>query len=152
MDTSMNRRSFLSLAGATGAALAGGSILASCSPAGSSSKAGSSQPDDATAGATDAKSKATLGNNKAKDSYDIEETKQADLVVVGGGTAGAAAACRGRELGLNVTLVEVANNTGGTSVMTEGLFAVDSHWQKENGKNPADLGYDLFSKAMDYHH
>lgn len=152
MDTSMNRRSFLGLAGATGAALAGGSILASCSPAGSGSKAGSSQSDDATAGATDAKSKAALGNNKAKDSYDIKETKQADLVVVGGGVAGAAAACRGRELGLNVTLVEAANNTGGTSVMTEGLFAVDSHWQKENGKNPADLGYDLFSIAMDYHH
>ena len=42
--------------------------------------------------------------------------------------------------------------TGGTTLFTEGLFAINSHIQKENGKNPPDLGYDLFTTAMDYHH
>ena len=73
-------------------------------------------------------------------------------MVVGGGSAGCSAATRAGELGMSVILVEQADKTGGTSIMTEGLFAINSHWQKELGVNPPDLGYDLFTKAMDYHH
>lgn len=143
MDTTMNRRHFLGVAGLASAAFAGGGLLTACSPQKENSTSTQS---------SDTPSKADLGNTKAKESYDFVETIQADMVVVGGGTAGAAAACRAAELGLNVILVEAGAETGGTSIMTEGLFAIDSHWQKENGKNPSDLGYDLFAKAMDYHH
>lgn len=148
----MDRRSFIGLLGLTGAGVAGAGMLGGCSPKASNSDLAATGTADATAGEGGKPSKAALGNEFAKDSYDIAETKTADLVVVGGGTAGAAAACRGAELDLRVILVEQADITGGTSIMTEGLFAVDSHWQKANGKNPADLGYDLFAKAMDYHH
>lgn len=140
MDTKMNRRSFLGLAGLAGATAAGAGLLSSCS-----------QPD--TSGTTETTTtKADLGNSEAKDSYEFAETMQADVVVVGAGSAGCAAATRAGELGLNVILVELADKTGGTSIMTEGLFAINSHWQKELGVNPPDLGYDLFTNAMDYHH
>lgn len=140
MNTSMNRRSFLGLAGLVGATAAGAGILSSCS-----------QPNAKSAAETDT-TKADYGNTEAKDSYEFSDTMQTDVVVVGGGSAGCSAATRAGELGMSVILVELADKTGGTSIMTEGLFAINSHWQKELGVNPPDLGYDLFTDAMDYHH
>lgn len=84
--------------------------------------------------------------------YEISEQKDYDVVVVGAGGGGMSAAIRAAELGLKTVLLEQRNVTGGTTLFTEGLFAIDSHWQKENGVNPPDLGYDLFTEAMDYHH
>jgi len=84
--------------------------------------------------------------------YQISEVKDFDVVVVGAGGAGMCAATRAGELGLNTVILEQRTVTGGTTLFTEGLFAVDSHIQKENGKNPPELGYDLFTMAMDYHH
>ena len=62
------------------------------------------------------------------------------------------AAIRSAQLGMKTVLLEQRKVTGGTTLFTEGLFAVNSHIQKENGKNPPDLGYDLFTRAMDFHH
>lgn len=144
MERTISRRSFLGLAGLAGASVAGASMLTGCNQPQNSSKQTSS--------GEGVKTKAEYGNSDAKESYDFADTKQAEVVVVGGGSAGCAAATRAGELGMTVILVEQADHTGGTSIMTEGLFAIDSHWQKELGVNPPDLGYDLFSKAMDYHH
>ena len=84
--------------------------------------------------------------------YDIIEEKDFDVVVVGAGGAGMSAAVRSAELGMHTAILESHAMTGGTTLFTEGLFAVNSHIQQENGKNPADLGYDIFTMAMDFHH
>ena len=148
MEKNFSRRSFLGLAGMAGASAAGMGMLTGCSQPQATGSSGKSASSNGSA----SKSKADYGNSDAQDSYDFKETKQADVVVVGGGSAGCAAATRAGELGMSVILVEQADKTGGTSIMTEGLFAINSHWQKELGVNPPDLGYDLFTKAMDYHH
>lgn len=87
-----------------------------------------------------------------REEYDISEVRDYDVVVVGAGGAGMSAAIRAAQLDMNTVLLEQRSVTGGTTLFTEGLFAVNSHIQKENGKNPPDLGYDLFTEAMDFHH
>lgn len=139
MTLKMNRRTFLSGAALTGAAAALG--FAGCAP---KSKAA----DMSAAGDESSITRTYL----AQRDYDISETKDFDVVVVGAGGAGMSAATRAAQLGMNVAILEQHSATGGTSIFTEGLFAIGSHIQKEAGKNPPDLGYDLFTKAMDYHH
>lgn len=139
MALEMNRRAFLSGAALTGAAAMMG--IAGCSPKEQASTTASSA--DSTSG------EKTYLEQK---SYDISQTKDYDVVVVGAGGAGMSAATRAAELGLNVAILEQHSATGGTTMFTEGLFAINSHIQKEAGKNPPDLGYDLFTQAMDYHH
>ncbi|GEO74258.1 fumarate reductase [Levilactobacillus namurensis DSM 19117] len=56
-----------------------------------------------------------------------------DLVVVGTGAAGTSAALAAAENGATVLLLEKGRHTGGSSNYTEGLFAVDSYLQKEQG-------------------
>ena len=87
-----------------------------------------------------------------QEKYDIAEERDYDVIVVGAGGGGMSAAIRSAQLGMNTVLLEQRSVTGGTTLFTEGLFAVNSHIQKENGKNPPELGYDLFTMAMDYHH
>lgn len=48
---------------------------------------------------------------------------ETDLVVVGSGIAGLAAACRATELGASVTIVEKTDGTGGSTAMSGGWFA-----------------------------
>ena len=61
------------------------------------------------------------------------ETLEADIVVVGAGGGGMAAAIEARQLGADVIVLEKNASYGGTSAYTEGLFAVGSRWQKEAG-------------------
>lgn len=130
MGMEISRRGFLGLAGAGIASATAVGMLAGCS---TSTNEDSEDAQDITS--TD---------------YDITETYQADVVVVGGGGGGCSAATRAAELGLDTILVELANKTGGTSIMTEGLFAVGSHWQQELDVDPGE-NY-IFTTAMDYHH
>lgn len=135
----MDRRSFVSGAAGLGA-LAAMAGLVGC---GSPSKASDKSKD---ADAANSKSYLNPGD------YTVGETKDYEVVIVGAGGAGMCSAVRASELGLKAVLLEQHPRTGGTSEYTEGLFAINSHIQKENGKNPPDLGYDLFTAAMDYHH
>ena len=59
-----------------------------------------------------------------------EKSLQADLVVVGAGSAGLSAAVQGAELGKKVILLEKNPFVGGNSQHAEGLFAVDSEWNR----------------------
>ena len=121
----MNRRSFVAAGLAAAGTLTAGTALAQ--------------------GAADAQQ-----GDSEETGYDIARTVDADVVVVGAGGAGCAAATRAAQLGLSTVLLEQHAQTGGTTLFTEGLFAVNSHWQEELGTNP-DVD-DLFTRAMDYHH
>lgn len=66
----------------------------------------------------------------AKDMYDV--------VVVGSGAAGQAAALTARENGASVLLLEKGRNTGGSANYSEGIFAVGSYCKrKKASKFPA---------------
>lgn len=134
MAMEISRRSFLKGAAATG-------VVAALSSIGISAAAEE-------AAAADESARSYLPQEK----YDIAEERDFDVVVVGAGGGGMSAAIRAAQLGMSTVLLEQRSVTGGTTLFTEGLFAVNSHIQKENGKNPPDLGYDLFTTAMDYHH
>ena len=125
MELEMNRRSFVAAGLAAAGTLTAGTALAQ--------------------GAADAQQ-----GDSEETGYDIARTVDADVVVVGAGGAGCAAATRAAQLGLSTVLLEQHVQTGGTTLFTEGLFAVNSHWQEELGTNP-DVD-DLFTRAMDYHH
>ena len=120
MKLEMNRRSFVASAIATGSVLASSTALAE------------------TAASTEGTA------------YEVSRTVDADIVVIGAGGAGCSAATRAAELGLSTVLLEQYGQTGGTTLFTEGLFAVNSHWQEDLGTNPGVN--DLFTRAMDYHH
>ena len=132
MALEITRRSFLKGAAAVG-------VAAALAPAGITSSHAEDSPQSPKSYLPD-------------EHYDISKTFDYDVVVIGAGGAGMSAAIRSAQLGMKTVLLEQRGVTGGTTLFTEGLFAVNSHIQKENGKNPPDMGYDLFTIAMDFHH
>jgi fumarate reductase flavoprotein subunit len=75
---------------------------------------------------------------------------EADIVIIGGGGAGLAAAVAGTEKGAKIILLEKRQGLGGNSVFAEGLFAAESPAQK---RMMVDARKDeLFRTAMDYSH
>lgn len=63
-----------------------------------------------------------------------EETYDVDIVVVGAGAAGLAAARTAQELGANVIVVEKLGVTGGSTVRSGGkILGADTEWQKAQG-------------------
>ncbi len=77
---------------------------------------------------------------------DSEET--VDVVVVGAGASGVAAAVQAAELGAKVVLLEKQDIVGGNGVGTEGLFAVGSKMQEEAGISIAFK--DVVSKEQEF--
>lgn len=144
MSASMDRRTFLTGATTAGALAALG--LAGCSP--QTKNSAPQQLSETGSESADSGERQYL----EQANYDIDEVKDFDVVVVGAGGGGMSAATRAAELGLATVILEQNDMTGGTTMFTEGLFAIGSHHQKEQGTNPPDLGYDLFTAAMDYHH
>ncbi len=74
----------------------------------------------------------------------------ADVVVVGAGGAGLSAAIKAAHLGMDVILLEKNSFVGGTTLMAEGMFAVDSHFQQEAGIEIDKV--DLFRRVQEYNH
>ncbi len=62
--------------------------------------------------------------------FAADQMLSADIVVVGAGSAGLSAAVQGAELGKKVILLEKNPFVGGNSQHAEGLFAVDSEWNR----------------------
>jgi fumarate reductase flavoprotein subunit len=78
------------------------------------------------------------------------QNKQFDIVVVGGGGTGLAAAVAAAEMGAQVVVLEKGNAPGGNSARAVGFFAADSPTQKRMRIDaPRDV---LFKMAMDYTH
>ncbi|MEC4271732.1 FAD-dependent oxidoreductase [Adlercreutzia sp. R25] len=119
--TDFTRRNFFKAAGVFGG-IAAVSGLAGCAP-----QQTGAQNDLAETGAASESSNAPA--------YDIAETKDCDIVVVGGGMSGLAAAVSASEEGHHVVLIEANTNTGGNGHGTEGIFACGSSLQKELGIN-----------------
>ncbi|WEV39905.1 FAD-dependent oxidoreductase [Lactobacillus sp. ESL0681] len=71
-----------------------------------------------------------------------------DIVVVGTGAAGVSAALEAAQRGAKVLLLEKGRTTGGSTNYTEGLFAVDSYLQKEQGIKVS--GTDVLNEEVEY--
>lgn len=80
----------------------------------------------------------------------IERKIEADIVSIGAGGAGLAAAITAAERGAKVILMEKRGWPGGNSAMAVGLLAADSHTQKRLSIS-ASVD-DLYKSAMDYFH
>lgn len=113
-SSSVSRRGFIGGVAVAGALLAGG--LSGCAPSGAK----------ADGDAQDAESGQTVPEN-------IAEELSCDIVVVGAGISGLAAAVQAGQNGSKVVLLEKAGSAGGNGMGTECLFAVGSHYQKEQG-------------------
>ncbi|MDR0514553.1 MAG: FAD-dependent oxidoreductase [Coriobacteriaceae bacterium] len=130
----LSRRSFLTGAATLGMGAVGLGLIACASPQASEAQPGSQAANDKAAGP-------------------ISETLEADMVVIGSGSTGTAAALRGAELGAKVILVEKSTEQGygGSSNVTSGLFGLGTSVQKELGITvPSQEDY--FKKSMEYHH
>ena len=75
---------------------------------------------------------------------------EADVVVMGGGAAGLAAALAAREAGAEVTLFEKRRALGGTANFIQGVFAVESDMQKQ--QYIAYSRDQAFRNFMEYNH
>lgn len=123
MDTDMrtqgvSRRAFLGGAGVVAASMAAAGLLGGCSsePKQGETTDGASQPE--------------------KKAYDPVEVKEADVVVVGAGASGVAAAVQAAELGAKTIVLEKQSVAGGNGQGTEGMFAAESSLQREKGLPP----------------
>ena len=109
----LTRRNFLSGAAVAGAALAGMAGLSACSPSTASSSA--KEDDSAASGVTTVGFDGTgampwLGEAPAIDDSAVEETIDADVVVVGLGCAGVPAARAAAEAGAKVVCLESSSH------------------------------------------
>ncbi len=122
----LSRRSFLGVAAACGLATAGAG-LAGCAP----------KPDPDPTAQENAEYQADA--NMAP--TDIAETLEADVLVVGLGMSGLAAAVQAAENGAKVIGIEKANATGGNGIGVEGIFAVGSSLEVAQGIeiDPAEI-------------
>ena len=113
--TNLSRRSFLQGAGATAAVVATAGMLAGCN-----ANSSGSDVDVSAAGSS------------AVD-YEPAESMDVDIVVVGAGSSGVAAAVQAAELGATTLLLEKNTKCGGNGQLTEGMFALNSQMQKDLG-------------------
>lgn len=89
-------------------------------------------------------------SDTASTSEEADVTYDTDVVVVGAGGTGLSAAVEARDQGLDVIVVEKRTATGGAFIGSEGMFGIESAFQKE-----ADIDTtvaEALERVMDYHH
>lgn len=131
----VSRRAFLSGAAAFGGILAAGA-LSGCAPTASNTS------DEAPLADT---------GEAAEEAKNVTETVDCDIVVLGAGWAGLAAAVEAMESGVNVVVLERAATYGGTGIFTEGMFGSGSSLQKAQGV-PDYNTRDMISEEQEYAH
>lgn len=154
----VSRRAFLTGACATGAAAMMGGLAACATP-----------PQDAGQGDAGGTGSGTNGDavpgNKAPGK--VDKTYDTDLLIVGAGGSGLACAVQAALNGTNFILVDKSNQVGGNASFVEGMFAVNSSLQREQGieiepaeiveaeltrgqhRQNGDLWLDLVNKSAD---
>lgn len=130
-----NRRDFLKGMLSTGAiaGIASAGFLTGCGAQGASGK-GADAGVEANAAATgnDEARKLSAVEYEADVSQKASAELECDVLVLGAGGSGLAAALRARELGASVIVVEKGSEAGGTTVGTEGMFGWGSKLQASN--------------------
>lgn len=140
----VSRRSFLKGSAVAAAGAMTAAVLGGCSPQGAESQASGTA-------ASSAQDTACLDDVWALDQMgEPTETLSADVVIVGGGGTGMAAAIQAQELGLNAIVLEKAGALGGSFSATEGTFGIETRWQKERGETTTTE--DAVLKCLNYHH
>ena len=138
MDVS--RRNFLKGSLTAGAVVAAGAALAGCSPSGSASSGGG---DTATSTSTaQAGEQLHTWEIKPEPITDIAETKDYDIVIVGGGFAGNSAAEAAARNGATVAVVEQSD---GIQCHGIDVAAIGSKWKLDNG---VDIDIDEACKLL----
>ncbi|MGE4268179.1 MAG: FAD-dependent oxidoreductase [Deferribacterales bacterium] len=84
--------------------------------------------------------------------YAKETVYNYDVVVVGSGAAGLAAALEAAEDGLKTALIEKRAALGGSSLFIEGTFAAGTPWQKSEYIGNAADPDEMFKQVMAYNH
>lgn len=140
MSKNIDRRGFLKGAAFAGVGAAAAGLIG-CSPSSESAETGAADGTSAPAGQV----------THAELSLNVTNNAEADVVVVGAGAAGCSAAVRAAQLGLNVALIEVTDKVGGTTIFTEGMTTIHSHYHDEDPS--VDIATeDLVKAIQDYHH
>ena len=127
----ISRRAFLTGACVTGAAAMVGGLNA-CAP-----------PQDAGPGGAGGTGSGANGGAVpvSKAPSKVDKTYDADLLIVGAGGSGLACAVQAALNGTNLILVDKSNQVGGNANFVEGMFAVNSTLQLEQGidMQPAEM-------------
>lgn len=128
----LSRRAFLTGACATGAAAMMGGLAACATPPQDTGQG------DAGGAGTGTNGDAVPGN---KAPSKVDKTYDADLLIVGAGGSGLACAVQAALNGTNFILVDKNNQVGGNASFVEGMFAVNSTMQREQGIDiqPAEI-------------
>lgn len=139
----LDRRSFLKGALATGALAAGGTALAACTPQ-ESSGADTGTGDKGAGTATSTIGGAIcpedwLGSMPEIAEADVSETVDVDIVILGGGHAGTHAACAAAKGGATVAVVEVQPEES-YSYFGDDICSYNSKFLTEKGFGNYDLG------------
>lgn len=131
MEGMIGRRDFLKTAGIAGAAILGTSALAGCAPSGNAH------------------------NESLANTGEITWDDEVDVLVVGSGFAGLAAAIEAAEAGCSVRLIDKMPTYGGNSALNGGdMAAVGTPLQKEAGvEDSIDLMMeDMLRAGKNYNH
>ncbi|MDR1358214.1 MAG: FAD-binding protein, partial [Coriobacteriales bacterium] len=150
-EEGLSRRGFIATAGVSG--LVAAASLAGCSPAtpaNSAPPASGSAQDAASADQGATYSIASADFMQIEEIGEPAETIQADICIIGGGGTGIAAGLQAKELGLEPLILEKQGVYGGSFIGTEGMYAVESHWQKAEGVNTTVS--QAIDVVMQYHH
>lgn len=121
MSKEMNRRDFIKGSLAAGLAATASVGLAGCSSSTADADKGGNTPSDAPQDTATSLESA------------VTDTKQSQVLVCGAGLSGLAAAVQAAQNGLSVIAIERNPEVGGNGVGVEGIFAIDSKGQKEQG-------------------
>ncbi len=142
----IDRRDFM-----TGAACGAAAIAAGRAASALASEKGQKSSDGDASAATDQGSEAPSFAAAEPATVQPSEQVDVDFVVVGAGAAGCSAAVRAAQLGLRVALLEVTGTIGGTTLFTEGMTTIHSHFHKDDPS--IDIATeDLVKRVQDYHH
>lgn len=143
--STLSRRGFLKGASFAAIGAVGVSTLAGCASeekASTTEKPAPTESDSAVSPSDDIWSLDAIG--------EPTETLSYDVVICGGGGTGMAAAIEGSEQGLKVLLLEKMGVLGGSFTATEGMYGVETHWQKEKGES-TKVG-EAVTTCLQYHH